>query len=72
MMKNKIVTIMIISGMTIILTILTIVVMPAIVVARNGRLAIELTILIKSINEVVRGNVKRSVCMHVYYLSYYI
>lgn len=65
MMKNRIVTIMIIPGMTIIPTTLTIVVVPAVVVARNGRSAIELTVLIKSINGVVRGNVKRSVFMRV-------
>jgi len=63
MMKNKIVMIMITSGMIIILITLTVVIVVLEIVARNEKLAINLTVLIKSINGVARGNVKRSVCM---------
>jgi len=55
--------IMITSGMIIILITLTVVIVVLEIVARNEKLAINLTVLIKSINGVARGNVKRSVCM---------
>jgi len=65
MMKNRIAMIMITPGMIIILITLTVVIVVLSIVARNERLAINLTVLIKSINGVARGNVKRSVHMYV-------
>lgn len=66
-MKNKtvMIMIMIIPGMTIILTTLILAVALA-VVAGNERLAINLTVLIKSINGMARGKVKEVfICVYV-------
>jgi len=71
MMKNRIVMIMIILGMIIILITLTVVIVLLAIVARNEKLAINLTVLIKSINGVARGNVKKK-CVRVIFLVIYI
>lgn len=74
MMKNRIVIMTMTLGMIIIL-ITRILVVP-VVVARNERLAVDLTVLIKSINGVAQGNVKGDICVIslfcTYHLSYYI
>jgi len=70
-MKNRIMMMTIKLGMTIILTVLTLVVALLAIVARSERLIIGLAVPLKSINGVARGNVKRGVHVCMCHLSYY-
>lgn len=69
MKKDKImiiVMIMIAPGMTALPTILVVVIL-AVAAVRNGRLAVNLTVPIKSIDEVAQGNIKIDDCLFIDY-----
>lgn len=71
MKKNKImmITMTVVLGMTMLPTILVIVL--AIAAVRNGRLAVDLTAPIKSIDEVAQGNIKVYTIKYLFSIDYF-